>query len=221
MGGGTGRGPNAGSEGRSPDPRDGARTARSGGGPPNSARRGRGAAPLRTSSDAAPAVGEESPLERARAVALRVLAYHARTERQLRERLAKDGLSEVADEVIAWVTRLGYLDDRAYARARARFLLQGGRAGPRLAERRLQAAGIPAAEARATVAAALAEDGARAGDRELALCRAALAKRLRGADPTSLDDKARARQARFLAGRGFSSGAVARALGMGWAPDEE
>jgi regulatory protein len=150
-----------------------------------------------------------------------VLAYHARTEKQLRERLAKDGLSEVADEVIAWVTRLGYLDDRAYARARARFLLQAGKAGPRLAERRLQAAGIPAAEARATVAATLAEDGARAGDRELTLCRAALAKRLRGAAPASLDEKARARQARFLAGRGFSAGAVARALGLGWAPDEE
>ncbi|BDG10598.1 regulatory protein RecX [Anaeromyxobacter paludicola] len=180
--------------------------------PPRAARRARSAARPEE---------EASPLERGRAVALRVLAYHARTERQLRTRLAQDGLSEVADEVIAWVTRLGYLDDRAYARARARSLLAGGRAGPRLAERRLQAAGIPGAEARATVSAALGEDGARPADRELALCRAALERRLRGAAPAGLDEKARARHARFLAGRGFSAQVVARALGLGWAPEED
>ena len=159
---------------------------------------------------------EASPLERARAVALRVLAFHARTEAQLRARLAREGLAEQQDEVLAWLRRLGYVDDAAWARARARALL-AARVGPRRVEVRLRAAGIPGAAARGAVAAALAaQAGARPGREpaELSLCRAALAARLRGADPGGLDERARARAARFLLGRGFSGGAVARVLGL-------
>ncbi len=71
------------------------------------------------------------------------------------------------------------------------------------------------------MAAALTEEGERPAARELALCRAALAKRLRGAEPASLDEKTRARHARFLAGRGFSGESVSRALGLSWSPEEE
>lgn len=137
----------------------------------------------------------------------------------MRRRLERDGLGEVAAEVAAWLTRLGYLDDRAYARARARSLTAPGRLGPRLAERRLVAAGIPAPEARAAVAEALAESGggvpgAGAEAAEVALARALAAKRTGGVPLDSLDEKARARLARFLLGRGFSGRAVSGTLGV-------
>lgn len=157
---------------------------------------------------------EAPPLEDAKALALRVLAFHPRTEAQLRQRLARAGHDGIADDVVAWLARLGYLDDAAYARGRARGLLR--RLGPRGAERRLRAEGVAAQLARDAVVEAAEE---RAAGRppgegaEVALCRAALGKRLRGADPADLDERARARVARFLLGRGFSGAAVARVLG--------
>lgn len=155
-----------------------------------------------------------TPREQARAIALRQLAARPRTEAQLRARLARAELSAEADETIGWLRGLGYLDDAAYARARARGLLTHGRAGPRLAERRLVADGIAAADARAAVGEAL--DGAdrpTRGAAELALCRELAARRTRGADPASLDERTRARLARFLLGRGFAGGVVAQVVG--------
>jgi regulatory protein len=154
---------------------------------------------------------EDSPLARARELALRQLATRARTEREIRARLARAELSGEADAVVAWLTGLGYLDDRAFAAARARELLRPGRLGPRLAERRIEAAGVASADAREAVAAAL--DPAGGGSRgELALCRT-LAERRAGGDPAALGERARARLARFLLGRGFSDAAVAEVVG--------
>jgi regulatory protein len=157
----------------------------------------------------------ETELDRAKALVLRVLAFHARSEAQLRARLERAGFEAVAAEVLAWARRLGYLDDGAYARGRARALVASGRAGPRLVERKLAAAGIPRADARRAVAEALAERGGAAGEgggSEAALCREALARKLRGQDPDALDPKARARAVRFLLGRGFSPEVVSRVL---------
>jgi regulatory protein len=153
---------------------------------------------------------------RAKDLALRYLAARARTEAQVRARLARADLSAEADEVVAWLAGLGYLDDEAYARARARALVAPGRLGPRLAERRLVAAGIDAARARAAIEAAVAEAGLDAGGGaggEAALCRV-LAEKRAGGDVAALDDRARGRLARFLLGRGFSGSAVARTLGV-------
>jgi regulatory protein len=147
-------------------------------------------------------------MERARAVALRSLGAAARSEAQVRARLARAELQAQADEVVAWLRALRYLDDEAYARARARALTAPGRLGPRAAERRLLAAGLGAAAARRAVAEALAEDGG-----EAARCRALAERRARGAPLDRLDEKARARLARFLLGRGFSGAVVARTLG--------
>jgi regulatory protein len=161
-------------------------------------------------------VSEATPLEKAKALALRVLAFHARSEAQLRARLARAGLAAAADETIAWLARLGYLDDAAYAGARARSLLAPGGLGPRAAERRLRGAGIAAGAARQAVAAALAAHASQAegnAAQELSLCRAALARKLRGA-PAPADAKGRARLARFLLGRGFSADAARRALDL-------
>lgn len=165
-----------------------------------------------------------TPLERARAMALRILAFHARSERQLHDRLARAGHDAIADDVVAWARRLGYLDDTAYARGRAAALL--ARVGPRLAERRLLAEGIDEARARAAIASAAAErvrervEERRAGEpAEVTLCREALRARLRGAEPGALEDRERSRLARFLLGRGFSGRAVGAVLG--WDGDLE
>jgi regulatory protein len=153
---------------------------------------------------------DEPPLQRARALALRSLAAAARTEAQLRARLEKAGLAAHADAVIAWLRELRYLDDRAWARARARSLMASGRVGPRVAEQRLRRAGIAESAARAAVAGALAEE---APGGEAALCRALAERRARGEPLDRLDARARARLARFLLGRGFSGAVVARVLG--------
>jgi regulatory protein len=156
----------------------------------------------------------DSPRARAKAIVLRQLATRMRTEAQLRARLAKDGLEGEADAVVEWLAALGYLDDGAYARARARGLVARG-AGPRLVERRLAAEGIDAAAARAAVAEAIAAEGSadgRAG--EVALCRALAARRARGVALGALDDRERRRLARFLLGRGFAGSVVSQVLGI-------
>ncbi|HET8734139.1 MAG TPA: regulatory protein RecX [Anaeromyxobacteraceae bacterium] len=149
---------------------------------------------------------EESPQARARARALRLLAARPRTEAQIRERLARAGFEAEAAGVVAWLRDLRYLDDGAYARDRAASLVGGGRLGPRLAEQRLVAAGIPRDAARRAVREAL-------GDDEVARCRELAERRTRG-DPRALDDKSRARLSRWLLGRGFSGRAVSSALGV-------
>ncbi|WP_242346266.1 regulatory protein RecX [Anaeromyxobacter terrae] len=154
------------------------------------------------------------PLARAKALALRFLASRARTEAQVRARLAKAELSAEADAVVGWLRGLGYLDDAAYARARARALVAPGRLGPRLAERRLRAAGIPDAAARAAIAGAIGDASAEGEGGEVALCRALAERRARGAALSALDDRARQRLARFLLGRGFAGPVVARVLGI-------
>ena len=80
-------------------------------------------------------------------------------------------------------------------------------------ERRLLAAGIPRDAARGAVAAALREVVPGDAD-ELGLCRSAAERKLRGVPAASLDDKGRARLARFLLGRGFSPGVVSRVVRM-------
>jgi regulatory protein len=157
---------------------------------------------------------EPSPLQKARARALRLLAARPRTEAQVRDRLARAGFGPQADEVVAWLRELRYLDDAAYARDRARSLLAPGRLGPRLAERRLVAAGIPPEQARRAVAGALAGaegDGPPPG--EAARCRLLAERRARG-PIEALDDRQRARLGRFLLARGFSGSAVSAALGV-------
>jgi regulatory protein len=151
-------------------------------------------------------------------VALRYLAAAARTEAQVRARLARAELSAEADETVRWLLGLGYLDDAALARGRARTLLGPGRAGPRLAERRLVQAGIERDRARAAVAAAVAEladvPEGRGAEGEAALCRALAERRARTRDLGALEPRARARIARFLLGRGFSGPVVARVMGV-------
>lgn len=148
----------------------------------------------------------ESPQSRARARALRLLAARPRTEAQIRARLVQAGFGGEEAEVVAWLRELGYLDDSAFARDRAAGLLAPGRLGPRMAEQRLVAAGIPREAARGAVRAAI-------GDDEIARCRTLAERRARAA-PQSLDSSEKARLSRFLLRRGFSGRAVSSVLGV-------
>jgi regulatory protein len=156
----------------------------------------------------------ESPQSRARARALRLLAARPRTEAQIRERLVRAGFPEEADGVVTWLRGLGYLDDAAFARANARAMLAPGKLGPRKAEQRLLQAGLPAEDARAAVREALqGDEGRQLGAAERDLCRTLAERRARG-PLAELDDRARARLARFLAGRGFAGPVIASVLGL-------
>jgi regulatory protein len=142
-------------------------------------------------------------------VALRFVAARARTEAQVRARLQRADLTDQADGAVAWLRRLGYLDDQAYAAARARTLTAPGQLGPKAATRRRVGAGVDEATARRAVAVVLEEvpGGEAARCRELAL------RRARGAPLAALEPRARARLARFLLSRGFAGAVVARTVG--------
>ncbi len=163
---------------------------------------------------ARPAGPEQTPQQRARAIALRLLAIRPRTEAQLRARLARDELAAEGDELVAWLAGLGYLDDAAFARTNARAMLAPGKLGPRKAERRLLQAGLSPDDARSAVREALqGEAGRPLGAAERDLCRT-LAERRARMPLAELDDRARARLARFLAGRGFAGSVIATVLGL-------
>jgi regulatory protein len=136
---------------------------------------------------------------------VRLLAPRALSAHEVRSRLGRRGYP--ADEIGAAIEALsarGFLDDRALAYNVA----------TTLAERRLFGKSRVAAElARRGVAAeAIGEalERAFAGLDEDAMARKAAGRRA-GADPN--DKRARERTARSLLRRGFSRGAVARALG--------
>lgn len=166
-------------------------------------------------SSSPPRTGDgQPPQARARAFALRLLAVRARTEAQLRARLAREELSDQAEEVLGWLRGLGYLDDAAYALAQARALLAPGKLGPLKVESRLVQAGIAAGEARKAVRQVLeGEEGRAPAAAEKELCRT-LAERRARRPLGELDDRERARLARFLAGRGFGGAVVAAVLGI-------
>ena len=124
---------------------------------------------------------EEAPRQRARALALRLLESRPRSEAQIRARLAQEGLSGEATEVVAWLQRLGYLDDTALAKALAASALAPGKYGPRKAEERLLAAGITAQAAKEAVREALlGEEGRKPWVAEQDLCRTLAERRGRG-----------------------------------------
>lgn len=138
--------------------------------------------------------------------ALKLLGHRARSELELRRRLqAKGFAADEIDRAIARLKELRYLDDEALARSRAETLVQAEKKGPRLAVRKLEAAGIE--EERAEAAVETARDGA--SERELAL--RALEKRR----PPLAADAPRAERikaARWLAGRGFGEEIVREVL---------
>ena len=157
---------------------------------------------------------EDEPLERAKALALKLLAHRARSQEEVRRRLERKGFAaEVVGATLARLRELGYLDDGAYARSRAESLLARGRLAPAAVERRLSASGVAAPTARAAV------DEARGERTERDLARACLEAR-RPALERGSPLAERIRAARFLAGRGFSEEVVREVVGLDEGPAE-
>jgi regulatory protein len=151
-----------------------------------------------------PGAGSE---DSARKRALRLLAAGPRTVAELRQRLAKAGVSEGhVQAIVGDLMRLGYLDDRAYALSRAKSLFAGGKNGPRGVLSKLTAKGVAPDVARRAMEEALAEES------EDQLARRALASRPHG---KLVGEKDNGRAARFLLRRGFSAATVARVIGIG------
>lgn len=140
------------------------------------------------------------------AAALRMLSRRGLSEGEIRERLAKKGISP--SEVSAAIRRLqelGLVDDpelcaqlvrsyretRSYGSAKILWVLRARHFPPALVEKTLR--------------------GSSSGEEELAAASAALRKRFRAGLPSGRQGAAKAY--RFLAGRGFSPEMCRRAIG--------
>ncbi len=145
------------------------------------------------------------------ALALKLLAHRARSESEVHRRLAlAEFVPEIIASTLARLRELRYLDDAAYARARAQTLLSRGRFAPEAVEQRLLATGVARQVAQAAVREACGERD------EPALARACLAARrpALGLEATEVE---KVRAARFLLARGFSEEIARQVVGL---PDD-
>ena len=140
----------------------------------------------------------------AREYAIRLLARREHSRLELRRKLASRGHdADIAEEAVAELARTELQSDARFAEGYVRSAIGRGH-GPVKIRADLRARGIDA------------EGAAKALDTDadwLRLARTALAKRFRGQPPT--DRKEWARQARFLAGRGYPADVAASAIGRG------
>lgn len=149
----------------------------------------------------------DDPFEQAFEAAGRLIAHRARSEHELRGRLARKGHDpEVVDAVVERCLELRLLDDAAFARERAGGLARRG-TGPRLMRARLAAAGVDEGRTGASIEAALEGAGG-----EEALARETLRRRY--GDPADLDDTQRRKAAAWLVRRGFSPSVAGRVCGI-------
>ncbi len=151
--------------------------------------------------------------------ALSMLAARARLAKDLRKKLLDKGEeAAIIDRVIARLIEQKFLDDRAYAAAKARSSVAKGRSSRRAAME-LAHKGIDRSTAAVVVAEALDERG----EDEKALCERAARKKLRSLSREEPADRRRKLWA-FLARQGFSGDAVRKALAVvldAPAPDDE
>ncbi|MBL8678413.1 MAG: regulatory protein RecX [Myxococcales bacterium] len=139
--------------------------------------------------------------------ALAMVAARARSTSGLRKKLIDKGESPaIVDRVIARLVEQRFVDDRAFAAAKARSAVAKGRSSRRAAME-VAHAGVDRAVAKAVVEEALDERG----EDEIALCTRAAQKKVRSY--ASLDRAERRRKLYgFLARQGFSSDAIKKAL---------
>lgn len=89
----------------------------------------------------------------AKSRAMHYLGYRARSEHEVRQRLARSGFDEpVVEEAVARLRELGYLDDAEYARSYARSRFERGGYGPRRVRSDLMRRGVPRRIIDATIA---------------------------------------------------------------------
>ena len=133
--------------------------------------------------------------------ALKLLARREHSARELKRKLAARGIGEdEADAAVTHATGEGWQSDARYAEMLVRTRIAGGY-GPVRIEAELEVAGIPADEIRAALAEAAVDWRALAVEVH--------AKKFGRVPKTSAE---RAKQYRYLQGRGFDSGQISAAL---------
>ena len=140
---------------------------------------------------------------KARAAALSLLSYRARSSAELKRRLKRKGFDEdVAAATVERLDDLGVVDDAAFAESFVRDRVRLKPRGPRRLAGELRAKGVDEETARAAITEVMEREEAT----ELDLARAAAArwKPRPGEEPA----RARARLQAFLARRGFGDDAV-------------
>jgi len=150
----------------------------------------------------------DDPLrEKAEQKAYRLLALRAHSEKELREKLLRGRFAAtLVAAVIEKCRALGYLDDGAFARQRARELAVNRLAGDRRIAFDLGERGISEALCREAIAAARREISEEAAAERL------LRKKAGSAAVAGMDRREKMRLARGLMGKGFPAGLVIRTL---------
>ena len=150
---------------------------------------------------------EDREYGRAEGKAFRLLTLRAHSEKELRAKLKAGGFAEpVVEGVIQRCLEIGYLNDEAFARQRARLLAVSRLAGDRRIAFDLRERGIDAglsAQVIADVRGELDEEEA---------AKRLLRKKIRGRPVGALNDREKAGLARSLMGKGFPIGLVLKIL---------
>ncbi|MDP2838560.1 MAG: regulatory protein RecX [Syntrophales bacterium] len=152
-------------------------------------------------------MNEDREYGRAEAKAFRLLTLRAHSEKELRAKLRAGGFADVVIErVIRRCRELGYLNDEAFARQRARVLAVSRLAGDRRIAFDLRERGIDAGLSARVIAEVRGELGEEEAARRL------LRKKIRGRPVAALNEREKAGLARSLMGKGFPTGIILKIL---------
>jgi regulatory protein len=152
-------------------------------------------------------MNEGRELGRAEAKAFRLLTLRAHSEKELRTKLHAGGFADdVVEQVVLRCRELGYLNDEAFARQRARMLAIGRLAGDRRIALDLRERGIDAGLSARVIAEVRGELGEEEAAERL------LRRKIRGRPVAELTDREKARAARGLMGKGFPTGLILKTL---------
>ena len=144
-------------------------------------------------------------LAKAKEAAYRLLSYRDRSEKEMRDRLARHGhAEEIVEEAMASLRANGYLDDARFAE---RWVANRGTTrGRRALAFELRQKGVDAAAAQEALSEAAGDESQRAAAREAAVRRV-------GERPADTSPPAKARLAAYLQRRGFDWDAIRPVLG--------
>jgi len=151
------------------------------------------------------AASRRAELSRAKGRALRLIGVRDRSEQEMRERLGQANFSgDIIEEVLSWLTSMGYLDDRRFAERWVDARVRHNPLGRRMLQYELQQKGV----ARSVVESVLERVD---GELETRLAREAAVRRDRRLGELPLDVRRR-RIYSHLVRRGFRSDAIRKAL---------
>jgi regulatory protein len=152
---------------------------------------------------------DERLLEKARQKAFRILALRARSEQELRAKLAEKGFDgETVNRVVAGLYDLKYLDDESFGRQWARNLAVNRLLGNRRIEMSLREKGIQADAARQVIEAVREELSEREAIRRI------VRKKMKGRETAGPDYREKRRLAHSLMGKGFPPGLIFEILAV-------